>query len=234
MKYVLTLLLGLIVCSIQAQLPEETWHLGFKSGAAYSRVADLTTTIIRPGVYRGYETEDKYRLGYVGGIFVHRRLANSFIAIQPEFTYSMQGGGYSYKDSLGLEYNADFDYQYFNTAMLFKIYPVAGLHLMFGAQMGFNIANNKIKYSSNQPELGPDLQIQQGLREVLRGNNDFTLPLGIGYEFGEDFPLVIEARFNLGLGDVLRTQANGFGFIETPNKSRSLLLTIGYALPFSQ
>jgi Outer membrane protein beta-barrel domain len=234
MKLIFTFLLGLITWTVQAQLPEETWHLGFKGGAAYSRVADLSTTIIRPGVFRGFSTEDQYRLGFVGGVFIHRRLANSFVAIQPEITYSMQGGGYDYTDSLGLNYGVDFNYQYINTGLLFKVYPVAGLHLMFGAQVGFNIANNKILYTSNQPELGPDLQIQQGLREVLRGSTDFNLPLGIGYEFGEDFPLVIEARFNLGLGDILQTQANGFGFIETPNKSRAFLLSLGWAIPFSQ
>ncbi|MEM9260707.1 MAG: hypothetical protein AAGA62_13745, partial [Bacteroidota bacterium] len=113
---------------------------------------------------------------------------------------------------------------------LVKVYPGGGLHFGTGAQVAFNVATDKLKYTSNMPELGPDLQIQQSLREVLVGSNDINVLLQAGYDF--HFGLMVEARYVLGLSDVLETRANGFNFIETTNRSSGFQVTLGWLIEF--
>lgn len=207
------------------------WYYGFKAGATYSSIDELATTIIRP-IYpeETYNVNFEELLGFTGGVFVYYRFNESSFAIQPEITYGDQGGIFNYDDVNGLEYTIAMKYSYLRLAPIIKIYPVAGLNLELGAQLGFNLNTNNLDYTSNMPELGPDLQIQQSLREVLKGNNNVSFMLGAGYDFPNG--LGINLRYAYGISDVIETQANGFYFIENRNPSQSISATLSYAIPF--
>jgi hypothetical protein len=113
---------------------------------------------------------------------------------------------------------------------LVKVYPAGGLFVGIGPQIGLNINNTNLTYESNMPELGPDLQIQQSLREVLKGKSDFSILAAFGYEF--EMGLSLDARYRLGLTDVIETQSNGFNFIENKNWSHGFQFNVGFAIPF--
>ena len=169
-------------------------------------------------------------LGIPPGFFLYNRFRNSRFAVQPQISFTARGGDFTYSDIEDLEYSMEFNYQYVDISVLMKVYPAAGFHFAAGPEIGFQVAPTNITYTSNMPELGPDLQIQQSLREVLKGKNDFGVLLGVGYDF--EFGLMLELQYRFGITDVIETQANGFNFIENTNRSSSVQFTIGYALPF--
>jgi len=224
----------ILVCttlSLNAQPIDDEYFYGFKAGANYYSISDIATTII-PSVFstETYSTQTKPRIGFVGGAFFYHRFPRSRTAIQPEILFAMQGSNFNYTDINDLDYQISFKYQYLNVGVLLKVYPFAGFHFAAGPQIGFNIANTNIDYRSNMPDLGPDLQIQQSLREVLKGETDLNVNLGIGYDF--DFGLCIEARYSLGVKDVIETLANGYNFIENNNKTSGYQITVGWLIPF--
>ncbi|MEM1358961.1 MAG: porin family protein [Bacteroidota bacterium] len=229
---ILAILLALgAVQGLSAQPTADTWFYGFKAGATYHRIQEISTTII-PDVFPAdtYTTEIVPQLGFAGGVVFYHRFYKSRFAIQPEILFASRGGDFNYTDTRDLEYTIGLNYQYLSLGGLVKVYPGGGLHFGAGAQVAFNVATDKLKYTSNMPELGPDLQIQQSLREVLVGSNDINLLLQAGYDF--HFGLMVEARYVLGLSDVLETRANGFNFIETTNRSSGFQVTLGWLIEF--
>ena len=109
-----------------------------------------------------------------------------------------------------LDYRIEFKYQYIDISTLVKVYPAGGFHFALGPEIGFNVASTNLDYTSNMPELGPDLQITQSLREVLKGKNDIGVLVGVGYDF--DFGLMIEMQYRFGITDVIETPGQWFQF----------------------
>lgn len=240
MKHLMTLLLLGLSVQLFAQLPDDEYFFGFKAGATYSNIDDIKTTLIRPVHPEAtYNTSIVPRFGATAGMFFYYKFrGGSFLAIQPEIMFSMEGGDFKYDDVNGLEYQIQFRYEYLNITPQFKIYPLAeygdgisGFHIGIAPQIGVNLASTNIFYTSNTEVIGQDLQIQQNLREVLKGKNNFSLGLSVGVEIGRFF---VEGRWNIGFTDVIETQANGYYFIENKNRSQSYFLTMAYAIPFDQ
>lgn len=230
-KYFPLLLVLLAALPLCAQPDDDTWHYGFKAGVTRHQINGISTTII-PEVFpeETYTTSLNPQLGFAGGIVVYHRFYKSRFAIQPEILFASRGGDFQYTDVQDLEYNIGFNYQYVSLGTIVKLYPTGGLHFGVGAQAAFNVATDNLRYESNMPELGPDLQIQQSLREVLVGSNDLNLLFQAGLDL--PFGLMVEARYVLGLSDVLETRANGFNFIESSNRSSGLQLTLGWLIEF--
>lgn len=246
MKSIVTLLLSFAVVMVYGQkysgLLDDSgkWIFGVKAGGTYSSIGDIKSTIIREWFDEStYSTEDNFRYGFTGGIFFYHRFKNSIIAMQPEFTYSILGGDFHYSDNEGLEYDLNLKYHYLNLLPLFvKVSPfhnagrfLSGFNLGVGPQIGINLTPTNLTYKSNKPDLGPDLQIQQNLRGVLKGKLDLSAALGLGYELKGKLPITIEARANLGLTDTFETLANGYNFIENRNQAMNFSLSIGYCFP---
>ncbi len=251
MKYLFPSILLILTFSGQAQngffSKTGKWGIGIKAGGITAKIGDLKTTIIREWHPDStYMLEEKYNWGFTGGVAFYYRFPNSAVAIQPEVTFSMQGSQLHYTDSIlisdtdtvGLDYTMKFKYQYINILPLFKIYPFLNqdnflnqLHVLIGPQLSINIAPANITYVSNKPYIGPDLQIQQNLRGVLKGRTDVSVALGLGYQLPGEYPFSLECRANLGFVDTVQTLANGYNFIENRNPSVSFQLTLGYTVP---
>jgi len=224
-----------IACYAQEAYSPNYYYYGFKGGATYHQIDEIATTIIPPFFGEDtYRTEVMPQAGYAGGIFFYYRFGEGALAIQPEITYGTLSSRFKYEDIDELTYQIDFDYQYLHLGTFLKIYPFnkdgGGLHIALGPQLSFNTSNEKIHYDSNRPDIGPNLQIQQNLRNVLKGETLFSAGLGLGYEF--KFGLQVEARYHHGLSDAIETQANGYFFIENDNRTKTVQVMLGYAIPF--
>jgi hypothetical protein len=220
----------LIPTHMQAQWMDDEFHYGFSAGATYSDLSNITTSIIRPVFDPStYSATENAQFGVHVGFFLYNRFRKSALAIQPEISYAQYGGQFDYNDIDDLKYTMSFKYDYFNITTLLKVHPTGGLFVGLGPQVGFNISD-RITYKSNRPLLGPDLQVERNLQEVLKGRTDFSVIAVLGYEFERGF--VIEARYKLGVSDAVQTLSNGFYFIENDNNSRAFHLSIGYAIPF--
>lgn len=221
------------------------WLYGVKAGAALSSIDGIRTTLIREWYPDStYSSGKEWRWGATGGLFFYHRFKNSAVAIQPEVTYAMQGSHFRYSDSIllspidtvGLNYLMKFRYQYINLLAFAKIYPfylmdnfLEAVNVGIGLQVGVNVSSENIAYQSNKPYLGPDLQIQQNLRGVLKGKTDVSVVFGLAGELKGKTPLSFEGRANIGMVDAIETLANGYNFIENRTPSVSFQLTIGYA-----
>ncbi|MCB0646705.1 MAG: PorT family protein [Saprospiraceae bacterium] len=231
MKRILCLGFLLFNLSLFGQLEENTFYYGFHAGATATYITDIKNTIIQPIFpQETYTITDEYEYGFAGAMSVFFRFPESGLAIQPEIGYVRQGGRFDYSDINGLEYTIRFPYSYLCLSPILKYYPVGGFNIGVGPQLGLILDGSNLKYTSNMPELGPDLQIQQSLREVLKGNNNVSFLFGLGYD--APFGLSIDARFGFGISDVIETQANGFYFIENKNRNSYLQLRLGYFIPF--
>lgn len=232
MKTVLQLLF-IVLCTIQlnAQMEEDRWHYGFKAGTNLSLLGDVQQTIIRPiHPIESYSTSTERSLGYTVGFYLYYKFKKSKFAFLPELEVSSQGGKFNYSDVRELNYQMEFRYAYFSLSPKVKAYLFGGLNLTFGPRLSFNLDRNNLKYTSNMPELGPDLQVQQSLREVLKGNNLFAISVGAGYDF--PFGLNVAFSYDVGIIDGLETLANGFFFIENTNATSAMHVTVGYSIPF--
>ena len=231
-KDTLLIYLALLLCMpLTAQPDEDAWYYGFRAGATYGAIGDIPVTII-PATFSAetYDAVTHPTPGFTGGIMLYHRFDESRFAIQPAIDFSTGGGSMAYADVNDLEYTIDLAYQYATLGTDLKVYPIGGLHAALGVELAFNVASDRIRYRSNMPELGPDLQIQESLREVLSGGTDVRLLAGIGYDF--PFGLTVDLRYRRGLTDAVETLANGFGFIENPNKSTGLRATVGWLIEF--
>lgn len=235
-KYIHLLIIYLLVNTflashINAQLDDEKFYYGFQAGASITSINEVSTTLIRPIFpVSSYKTTIKPHVGFTAGSFIYYRFRNSKFAIQPEISYADLGGSFLYVDVEDLSYEISFRYNYLNISPVVKFYMAHGMHISVGPQLSLIIDRSKLKYTSNQPELGPDLQIQQSLREVLKGNSMAGFTFGLGYDM--PMGLNVNLKYYLGISDAIETLANGFYFIENKNITSGYQITVGYHIPF--
>ena len=216
---------------LTAQLEETEFYYGFHAGATYSSINEIQTSLIRP-IFptESFNAVHLRNLGFTAGASVYYRFKKSKFAIQPEIAYSDLGGRFYYEDIEDFNYTIDFTYNYLSIFPKVKYYLAGGLNLTVAPQLNLVINKSRLTYVSNQPDVGPDLQIQQSLRQVLKGNSIASFSAGIGY----DLPMGLYTHFSyiLGISDSIETLANGFYFIENVNRVSAYKFTIGYHIPF--
>ena len=237
MKKTITLILAMSVCAcITAQQRSSSddlsiFQFGFKAGSVYTSISDLSKVLVSESYYTDYTFENFNEWGFTGGLFLRYKFDQSISAIYSEISYSRLGNRLHYSDINDFEYDFIIKYNYVNLDFWYRVYIFNGLHLGVGPRLGFNITPGALFYTSNGEDLyGPDIRIQQQMRDVLKGRNNFCIGMSTGYDF--NFGLSIDARFYYGLSDVMETEVNNFNFIENSNSSLTFQVTVGYAIPY--
>lgn len=237
MKKLILLLLLVSTKSLLAQGDREITY-GIFGGGIFSKMSNLPDAIVPKGLYENYTLKDEGKFGGTGGFFINWKYPYAKVAIQTEISYSGQGTDLNYEDAKGLKYKMTFGYSYINVGAQFKFYPTEGFYIGAGPYVGFNIASDNIKYTSNAQEIfgnsgvyfEPDANVQKVLKESFTGKNYFYGVLSAGYEFSSNFS--VGARYALGLTDALMTEENGHRYSENKNKINSISLIIGYSFDF--
>lgn len=237
MKKSFILLIGsLIVIQAAAQSgknrDENFLQVGFKAGAVYTTITDLSKVLVSESYYTGYTFENSGLWGFAGGLYVNYKLSESISAIYAELSYGRVGNKLHYSDINDLNYDFVLKYNYLNLDLWYRIYFLEGLSLGAGPRLGFNLTPGALYYTSNGEDLyGPDIRIQQQMRDVLKGRMNVSLGISVGYEF--PFGLSVDARYYYGMNDIMETEVNNFHFIENNNASRVIQITLGYAIPYN-
>jgi len=247
------LLSFLFLCHLSAQAfaqapPDENWRWGLSSGVNFSKIANIKTMII-PRIYpdSSYQAKENYRRwNFNGSLFLFKRFKESYVAFQPELSYSIQGGDFDYmdQDTIGPKtYKMRFNYHYVNLLPLVKFYPFyarndawSGIHFGLGPALGLNVTSSKIRYTST-PDDTYDLDISAALSEVIKGRTDVQAVFELGYEYfweDKDVSFRLDGRWCLGLKDMTETQANGFYFREVDNQSRNFQVSFGLSFLLAQ
>lgn len=211
---------------------EETYlQAGIKAGAGYSQITDLSKMLVSESYYTGYTFTNSSELSFTGGLYINYKFNESISAFYSELSYSQLGNKLHYSDINDLEYDFVVKYNYVNLDFWYKAYFLPGLSVGIGPRVGFNLTPGGLYYTSNGEDLyGPDIRIQQQMRDVLKGRTNFALGVSLGYELA--IGLSIDARYYFGISDVIETEVNNFHFIENKNAGRILQVTIGYAIPY--
>jgi hypothetical protein len=206
-------------------------HFGFKAGAVYSSITDISKTLVSESYYTGYTFDNYSKWGFTGGIFINYKFEETISAIYSEISYSRLGNKLHYSDVEDLNYDLLIKYEYINWELWYKVYILGGLHFGIGSRLGFNITPGALYYTSNgEDRFGPDIRIQQQMRDVLKGRTDFSAGIGAGYEIPNGFCLDI--RYYYGISDVIETEVNNFHFIENKNSSRMFQITLGIPISY--
>lgn len=105
-------------------------------------------------------------------------------------------------------------------------------NLVGGVALNINVNKAGIEYESNEPDLGPDPQIQANLNSALVGRN-YTSWFW-GFELRCNTPLVSivgDLLWYRSGGDVIKTEANSYSFLEVQN-DREVDQYVGIRLMF--
>jgi hypothetical protein len=236
-KSILTLLVLLFIFSAYAQRTvkeNETRNLqfGLKAGTVRSRITDLSKVLVSESYYTGYSFDNKDVWSFTGGIFLNYKFSESISAFYSELSYSRLANLLQYSDVDELKYDFTLRYECINWELFYKAYVFKGFCLGIGPRIGFNLTPGNLFYKSNKADLyGPDIRIQQQMRDVLKGRSNFSVGIMAGYEFS--FGGSIDFRYYYGVSDVLETEVNNFHFIENRNESRFMQVTLGYVIPYN-
>jgi hypothetical protein len=218
---------------------ENAFLLGFHVGRNYlhNGISNIPQAII-PDIYseNTYKTTNIKKFGFTGGVNAEFR-PRDYFAVGSGVSFSKRAGGYQYEDIEGLEYDMNFNYWYTGldiyTKLIFK-----GAYAKLGFQTSLNIQSENIRYQHSPETLyGSSLAVQQELRQVLKGKPDMGFVGGLGYEY--EFQetkngMFIDVSYYYGLGDIIQTNANGYGFIDTDNRVQSAQVTLGFLFTLNE
>jgi len=118
--------------------------------------------------------------------------------------YSMEGSGVKNSDD---KWKTD----YLNIPVLLNFYAAPGFAIKAGVQPGFLMSAK-----------AGDTDMKDYLNKF-----DFSIPLGLSYEISD---FVIDARYNLGLSNILKDD-KGVHW-DAKAKNSVIMLTVGYKIPF--
>jgi hypothetical protein len=197
MKKILMLsvmLLAVLTTKAQNEEGECSWMV--KAGVNLATVTGSSDSKMIPGFAGGFELEY--------GLTDQVGLSAAVIA-------SMQG-----------EKEKDIDlellFNYVNVPLLVQFYPVKGLAIKAGAQLGF-MMGKKAKIDGQKIDID-NLEALTGMSSEFR-KFDLAIPMGLSYEWKK---FVLDVRYNMGLipinkeGDKLRNSV--------------VQMTLGYKFPF--
>ena len=198
-KYLMMVVAALMATTgVNAQNEELTWSFMPKVGW------NLCTWAGDP--------DAKWMSGYMGGFEVEYGLSDN-VGLVAGLNYSLQGE----KDDVN---STKIMFGYTNVPLLVQFYPVKGLALKAGAQLGF-LTSKKAKIDGVKVDIDK-IEARYGEDAGFR-SFDLAIPLGISYEYAN---FVIDARYNLGLIGILKGSENTM-------RNSVFQFSLGYKIPFS-
>lgn len=207
-------------------------NFGVKAGANYSMINEVPEIISLTTSQEtvAFETEPQY--GGIFGVFLHFRHQSAPISFQSELLYSMEHSQTKQYINNQHAFTLNFKYNYLQFNTLINFYPIQdnGYNLGMGPQIGWNLTPDNIEFKDIQYP-NRELALQQQIRSAIYGTTNFQLLFNMGYEFR--FGLYADARYLLGLADVMRTDPNTLNWEETRNTTSSFQFTLGYAFGVS-
>lgn len=162
----------------------------------------------------------------LGGEFEYQ-VSNRF-SLAAGVNYQLQGSGWEDSDiTLGSDKlktrNVEIEMGYVTIPLVANVYLFKGFAIKAGAQVGF-LTNAKLKGDWEKTKDGHTTKTSES-QDIMDHCKkvDFSIPVGISYQV-PTVPIVIDARYNIGLTDIFK-ESNNNG----KNSKHSVFsLTVGY------
>src|SRR5690554_2275250 len=166
-----------------AGLAQQQVKFGPKAGVNLANLSGMDDTDMKIGFHVGAVAEIKF---------------NDKFSLQPELLYSAQGTKIDMSMDIPmigkLEFESKTNLDYINIPIMAKYYFVEGFSVEVGPQVSFLIKAEEKAKSDGESET---LDIKDGLNSI-----DFGLGFGLAYDLPQG--LFINARYNLGLTDIVK------------------------------
>jgi len=159
------------------------------------------------------DPDAKWMSGYSGGLEAEYGLTDN-VGLVAGVHYSLQGENDDVNDT-------KIRFGYTNVPLLVQYYPVKGLAVKAGAQLGF-LTSKKAKVAGVKYDIDL-LEASFGAESEFR-KFDLAIPMGISYEYQH---IVLDARYNLGLIGIVK------GGNDDTFRNSVFQFSIGYKIPFS-
>lgn len=223
-----------VISPVKSQYFDDEKRLcfGIKAGASYSSIGNIHSMIISENYFRNYDFDENFTINPSASLFINYKLEETVVALEGGISYYQIGSKSKYSDINGFNYDLKFQYDYIGLEAYVRTYYYKGFNAGAGLRVGFNINPKNIKYTSNgEDTYGPDIKVEQGMRQVLKGKNNIAPGIILGYESPKGW--LIDLSYHYGLNDVIETQVNSFNFIENTNNTHSIQLTVGWLFSFN-
>jgi len=178
------LLAAALALTIGATAQEKPFTYGLKAGI---NIAQISSGTVDNGIWGILDFD---ALDMKIGFFVSGHVNYSFgqfFGIQPELSFSMQGGKQSWTDDIWLRATTiqTDRYSYINIPVLFEVKPITNLSIFVGPQIGFNIYKSRTTKSEGWSETisGSDFDDYLGQTDREFNSVDFAAVVGLQYAF---------------------------------------------------
>ena len=227
--------LMVVAVSANAQFEPGTFSIQPKLGANISWLSNT------PNMPLG-EFDNKYReldkspiAGALVGVEAEYQLANMF-SLAAGLNFSMQGSGWSDFDEkisfdgkisdVKIEIKDNkMNLSYINVPVVANVYLFKGFAIKAGVQVGFLVGANyevTATYRGDKASQNLSTKFDQSFKDECK-KVDLSIPMGVSYQV-PTIPIVIDARYNLGLTKVNKESEEGYKDL----KNNVIQLTVGY------
>lgn len=230
MRIIYTIILIYLTQSPLKAQYHENLMFGLKIGADYSLITNLTNTLVNDQNKPMYEFSEKSNFLPTASLFTHYRFDKTQVAVEGRISYYQIANDVDKRSLVtSASENYNIRYQYLAFGLLSKVYLYRGFNFGIGANFGSCLnASSGIEYKSSTGTVAQNLQSEEHISQALKGRANITAGAMLGYEF--KFGLSVEAAYYYGLTDMVETIVNPYNFAESRNNSRSVQLTIGWAI----
>lgn len=215
--------------SANAQFEPGTLSIQPKLGGTISWLSNTPKMPIEDLNSRTVELDKKPIFGALVGAEAEYQLTNIF-SVAAGLNFSMQGSGWKdYDQKIG---DVKFDVKdsrlnlyYINLPVVANVYLFKGFAVKAGVQVGFLVKANIEVSSSIKDESTKETVTTKIDRSFTSDCKkvDVAIPMGVSYQV-PTIPIVIDARYNLGLTKVNKESEEGYKDV----KNNVIQLTVGY------
>lgn len=215
--------------SANAQFEPGTFSIQPKIGGNISWLSNTPNMPLGDLDGRDIELKKSPIIGGLIGAEAEYQLTNMF-SLAAGLNFSMQGSGWKdYDEKIG---DVKFDIKdnkmnlyYINVPVVANVYLFKGFAVKAGVQVGFLVKAN-YEVTANMRNERTDQQITTKYDESFTSECkkvDVAIPMGVSYQI-PTIPIVIDARYNLGLTKVNKESEEG----QKDLKNNVVQLTVGY------
>ena len=169
--------------------------------------------------------EGDMRAGFAVGVDAGYQVSNHF-ALSAGLAYSLQGSGRDYElndpsASFAIKDKSKVDLSYLQIPILANVYLFKGFAVKAGVQPAFLLsAKDKTDISSTVKNTKTTTDVKEYFNTF-----DFSIPVGVSYEFTNG--LMIDARYNIGVTDVVKSGTT-FANSGKSGKNSVIQISLGY------
>ena len=228
-KFFMMAALMVVVVSANAQFEPGTFSIQPKLGANISWLSNTPNMPLGEFDNKYIELDKSPIAGALVGVEAEYQLANMF-SLAAGLNFSMQGSGWSDFDEKISDVKIEIkdnkmNLGYINVPVVANVYLFKGFAIKAGVQVGFLVrANYEVTatYRDDKASQNLSTKLDQSIKDECK-KVDLSIPIGVSYQV-PTIPIVIDARYNLGLTKVIKESEEGYKDL----KNNVIQLTVGY------